>query len=247
LTGRVSDASTGGAIDNALIELRRTNAGAPNMRSTLSDANGAFSFDQIVAGAVEARVQKAGYGAVTVGVTVGETGAPPLDVKLSPSSGLALRIVDGRDGRPLNGWYYAESASGEGSAGVITGSTEPSRVALAAGSYRLVVGAAAYAPRTLTIVAPGEQTIALTPGATIIVSSSSDSFAFLRIVDAAGQPVRFGPGPAPALIRIDPAPGQTRIDNIAPGTYTLQLIAGGNVLRSAPVTVREGETVPAKL
>jgi hypothetical protein len=49
------------------------------------------------------------------------------------------------------------------------------------------------------------------------------------------------------LFRVDPAPGQTRIANIPAGTYALQLIAGGNVLRSVTVTVREGESVAAKL
>jgi protocatechuate 3,4-dioxygenase beta subunit len=247
LAGRVSDASTDGAIADALVELRRTNAGVSDLRSTLSDANGGFSFDEVVAGSFEARVQRAGYGAVTVGVAVSEAGAPPLEVKLSPSSGMALRVVDGRDARPLNGWYHAEAGSGESFDGAIIGTAEPARIALATGSYRLTVGASGYAPRTRTIAAPGEETIALTPGGTIIVSSTSETFAFLRIIDATGQPIRFGPGPATGTIRIDPAPGQTRIANVTPGTYVVQLVVDGNVLRSAPVTVREGETVPARL
>lgn len=246
VAGRVSDASTGGAIAEALVELRRTDAGVPDLRTTLSDAGGGFSFDEVVAGSFEARVRKAGYGAVTVGVAVREAGAPALEVKLAPSSGVALRVVDGRDARALNGWYHAESGSGESFDGAVAGTAEPAPIALAAGTYRLTVGAAGYAPRTLTIVAPGEKTIALTPGGTIIVSSSRETFAFLRIIDAAGQPVRFGPGPA-AGIRVDPAPGQTRIANVTPGTYVVQLLVDGNVLRSAPVTVREGETVPAQL
>jgi hypothetical protein len=247
LAGRVSDASTGGAIADAFVELRRTSGGVPDRRSTLSDANGGFSFDEVVAGSFEARVQKAGYGAVTVGAAVNEAGTPPLEVKLVPSSGVALRVIDGRDARPLNGWYHAEAGGGESFDGAIAGTAEPAPIALAAGSYRLTVGAAGYAPRTLTIIAPGQETIALTPGGTIIVSSTSETFAFLRIIDNAGQPIRFGPGPASGTIRVDPAPGQTRIANITPGTYVVQLVVDGNVLRSAPVTVREGETVPARL
>jgi carboxypeptidase family protein len=247
VAGRVSDASTGGALADALVELRRTNAGAPDLRSTLSDASGGFSFDEVVAGSFEARVQKAGYGAATVGVAVSEAGAPPLDVKLAQSSGLSLRIVDGRDARPLNGWYHAESGAGQSFDGVIAGIAEPAPLALAAGSYRLTVGASGYASRTLTIAAPGETAVALTPGGSILVSSSSETFAFVRVSDAAGQPIRFGPGPAGGLIRVDPAPGKTRIANVAPGTYLVQLVVDGNVLRSAPVTVREGETVPAQL
>jgi hypothetical protein len=247
VTGRVSDATTDAAISNARVELLRTDAGASDMRSTLSDAGGGFSFDQVAAGRFEARVQKASYGTARVPVMVGQDGVPPLDVKLSPSQGVAIRVVDARDARPLNGWYHAESDSGESYDGAIAGTAEPAPIALAAGSYRITVGAVAYAPRSMTIVAPGEQTVALTPGGTIVVSSSSESAAALRIIDAAGQPVHFGPGPAAGMIRLDPAPGQTRIANVAAGTYTLQIVDGGKVLRSALVTVREAETVSTKL
>jgi len=247
VSGSVTDASSGAAIANAAVELRRTETTGPDLRSTLSDAAGGFSFDQVPAGSYEARVQKANYGAASVPVAVGENGAPSIEVKLTPSSGLRLRVVDARDGRPLTAWVHAESGSGEGYDGTVAASTEPASIALAAGSYRLTVGATGYAPVTLTVVAPGEQTAALTPGGTIVVSSSSDAFAFVRIVDAYGVPLRFGPGPAAELFRVDPAPGKTSIANVAAGTYTLQLLVGGNVLRSASVTVREGESVAAKL
>jgi hypothetical protein len=247
ITGRVSDATTDAAIANARVELLRTDAGASDLRSTLSDASGGFSFDQVAAGRFEAHVQKASYGAASVPVTVGQDSMPPLEVKLSPSQGVALRLVDARTVQPLNGWYHAESATGESYDGAIAGTTEPVPIALAAGSYRITAGAAAYAPRTMTIIAPGEQTMALTPGGTIVVSSSSESVSSLRIIDAAGQPVHFGPGPAAGMVRLDPAPAQTRIANVAAGTYTLQIVDGGKVLRSTQVTVREAETVSAKL
>src|SRR5437764_1341475 len=106
---------------------------------------------------------------------------------------------------------------------------------------------AAYAPHTVAAVAPGEQTIGLTPGGTIVVSSNSETSAFLRIIDVGGQILRLGPGPVVGMFRADPAPSQTRIPNVAQGTYLLQLVVDGNVLRSAPVTIREGETVTVQL
>ncbi len=247
VSGHVTDATSGAAIANASVELRGMETTAPAFRSTLSDPAGGFSFDQVPAGSYEARVQKASYAAASVPVAVGENDTPPIDVKLTPSSGLRLRIVDARDQRPLTAWVHAESGSGEGYDGTVAAGTEPASIDLAAGSYRLTAGASGYAPVTLTVVAPGEQTLALTPGGTIVVSSSSDTFAFVRIVDAAGFPLRLGPGAAAGLFRVDPAPGKTRIANIAPGTYTLQLLSGGNVLRSVSVTVREGESVAASL
>jgi len=251
VSGRVTDASSGAAIANAAVELRRKDSAVPDVRSTLSDPAGGFSFDQVPAGSYEAKVQKSSYAAASVPVAVGENGAPSIDVRLTPSSGLRLRVVDARDGRPLTAWVHAQSGTGEsydeGYDGTVAASAEPTSIALAAGSYRMTAGASGYAPVSLTVTAPGEQTVALTPGGTIVVSSSSDTFAFVRIVDAAGMPLRFGPGPAAELFRVDPAPGKTPIANVPAGTYTLQLLVGGNVLRSASVTVREGESVAAKL
>ena len=251
VSGRVTDASSGAAIANASVELRRKDSTVPDLRSTLSDPAGRFSFDQVPAGSYEAKVEKSSYAAASVPVAVGESGAPSIDVRLTPSSGLRLRVVDGRDGRPLTAWVHAQSGTGEsydeGYDGTVAASAEPTSIALASGSYRMTAGASGYAPVSLTVTAPGEQTVALTPGGTIVVSSSSDTFAFVRIVDVAGMPLRFGPGPAAELFRVDPAPGKTSIANVPAGTYTLQLLVGGNVLRSASVTVREGESVAAKL
>jgi len=247
VSGHVTDVSNGAAIAGASVELRRTEAAGPDLRSALSDSAGAFSFDQVPAGSYEARVQKSSYGAAAVPVTVGGNGAPSIDVKLTPSSGLRLRVVDARDQRPLSAWVHAQSGSGEGYDGTAAASTEPATIALATGSYRLTVGASGYAPISVTVTVPGEQMVALTPGGTIVVSSSSDTFAFVRILDAAGVPLRFGLGTSAGLFRVDPAPGQTRIANVPAGTYTLQLLAGGDVLRSVIVTVREGESAAAKL
>ena len=183
ITGRVSDATNDAAIANARVELLRTDAGGSDLRSTLSDASGGFSFDQVAAGRFEARVQKASYGTARVPMMVGQDGVPPLDVKLSPSQGVAIRVVDARDARPLNGWYHAESDSGESYDGAIAGTAEPAPIALAAGSAphhrRCCCVRAAHDD---AIVAPGEQTVALTPGGTIVVSSSSESVAALRII-----------------------------------------------------------------
>jgi hypothetical protein len=207
----------------------------------MSGANGEFSIEQLAPGAYDARAQRSGYGAATVAVTIGEGAAPPIEIKLTPSSGLTLKLVDGRDARPLNGWAHAESAG-------TAYDGDAASLPLAPGRYRITAGAPGYATRTLDAEAPGEATVALTPGGTIVVASSSSAFAVLRMLDDMGQPVRVGPGAAPGLFRVDPAPGQTRIANIAAGDYTLQLLDDrNNVVRSVRVTVREGGVVTAAL
>lgn len=247
VAGRVIDGSTDSAIAGASVDLRRKDGNGLDTRSTLSDASGAFSFDDVAVGAFEARARKSSYGAAALPVVVGESSAPPIELRLTASSGLAIRIVDARDGRSLAGWYHAEGSGGERYDGAISGSADAEPIALGAGSYRITVGAAGYAPRGLMITAPAERTVTLTPGGAIVVASSSDGFAFVRLIDGAGLPVRLGPGLTADLFRVDPAPGRTRIANVAAGTYTLQLLVGGNVLRTMQVTVREGESVAANL
>src|SRR6185436_16556323 len=244
LTGRVIDASTGAPIANASVDLRPPGTTAVVYgRATSSDAEGAFSFEQVPAGRYEAGASKSGYGSATVAVTVDDGGAPPVELKLASSAGLSLRVVDARDQRPLGGWYHATSASGETWEDEIRAGDA---IPLAAGSWRMTVGASGYASQTFTATSPGEQTVGLTPGGSIAISSTGDSFARGRLVDAWGQPYRWGRGSV--LFRVDPAPGITRVDNIAAGTYTLQIVDDANrVLRATQVVVSEGQLASAQL
>ncbi len=251
VTGRVIDASTGAAIANASVVLTSKNANAMPARSAVSGPNGSFAFDQLSPGVYDVTGQKPGYGAATVPAAIGDSAPPALEVALTPSPGLTLRVVDARDHRPLSAWVHAVSGDGvvvNDFVSAVAAGADPAPVLLAVGTYRVTVGTSAYASQSFTINAPGEQTVGLTPGGTILISSTSDAFANVRLLDAAGQPYRSGPGPVAGIYRIDPAPGQTPIANVAAGTYTLQIVDDGNrVMRSAQVTVREGEIVPVRL
>jgi hypothetical protein len=235
LTGRVVDAETSAAIANANVDLRRSDA--PYVRSAVSDSNGAFAFDDLASGSYEASARQASYGGSVVAVQIDERDPAPLEVRLTQSSGLVLTVIDARDRRPLSAWYHAVSASGsfDGSLGA-----EPSSIALASGAYELTVGAIGYASITINVSAPGRQTVALTPGGTLLISSTSDAFVRARLVGPTGQPY--------LMFRLDPAPGQTRVANVAAGNYTLQVIDDDNrVVRATQVTVGEGQTVTARL
>ena len=245
LTGRVLDAGTGAAIAGASVDLRPPGASQVLYgRSTSSNAEGAFSFEDVPAGRYEASARKSGYGSATAAVTVDDGAASPIELKLASSAGLTLRIVDARDRRPLDGgWYSATSSSGETwEDDLRTGDAIP----LASGTWRIIAGASGYAPQTFTATAPGEQTIGLTPGGSIAISSTGTSFARARLLDAWGQPYRLWRGQV--SFRVDPAPGVTRVDNVAAGTYTLQIVDDAmRVLRATQVVVSEGQVAAARL
>ena len=64
-----------------------------------------------------------------------------------------------------------------------------------------------------------------------------------RLMGADGREYQRGFG-FNAIFTIDPSPGTTTMENIAPGAYTLQILgAGDRVEQSAPVNVMEGQRV----
>ena len=248
VAGVVTDATSGAAVEGAVVELRGTRPDAPYLRSTSSDANGSFAFDQVPAGSYEARAEKSHYAAASVPLTVGDAGLPDVSVKLAAAPGLVVRLLDGRDARPLAGWYHAAGDDWRTYDGTIDAVADPSPINLGSGSYQLTVGAYGYAPRSVRVTAPGAESVALTPGGAIIVTSRAATAGMLRIVDASGTAYRLQAGAAAGVVRLEAAPAQTRIANVAPGTYTLQRLDGANqVVATAEVTVVEGAVAAASL
>jgi hypothetical protein len=252
--GRVIDASTGSPVGDAAVTLRRKDANTAGFPLTTvpTDASGNFTFDSIPAGAYRATAEKKGYGAETNDVVVTESGAEAVELKLAPANGLTLRVEDLRDHRTLNAWYRAISSTGEVYDDYIrfmSSSTEPITIPLPAGSYWVMVGAEGYAPRSYTMNSPGAQTVSLTPGGTILVSTSTTGGDRGRILDSAGRSYsRGGMRGGPPTFRIEGAPMQSTLENIAPGRYTIQVLDEKDaVLRSATVEVSEGQTVTIKM
>ena len=98
-----------------------------------------------------------------------------------------------------------------------------------------------YAMRRVPITSPSSPTIGLTPGGTIAVQSKGSGLRRARLLAADGSEYR-------RLFPIDPTPGVTTLNNIAPGTYTLQILGDANDVRtSVSVTVVEGQMVLASI
>ena len=168
-------------------------------------------------------------------------------------------MVDARDPqqRPLNAWYHAVSSStGTMYDDYVRMATaaEPVKIPLDAGAYLVTVGADGYAQRTLQMTAPGAQTVGLTPGGTILVSSTMSSGKRVRLVDALGQNYSANNARVGGYVRGAPSmqveqdPMQTTLQNVAAGVYTLELLDDkGAVLKSTQVTVVDGGTVVVRL
>jgi hypothetical protein len=104
-----------------------------------------------------------------------------------------------------------------------------------------------YASRSVTVsVPPGDQTIPLTPGGTLLIHSRASALMSARLLDSSGHAYmvsvagRGGFGQQ-ASFQIDPSPGATTLNNVAAGTYTLQVLdKSGAVTSSTTVKVDDG-------
>ena len=121
------------------------------------------------------------------------------------------------------------------------------KLPLAAGRYTAWVTSMNYAGRLVTFTAPSTQTVALTPGGTLMIRSKQSTRARVRLIDASGSPYPRSSN-RPPWSDLNPSPGTTQLEHIAPGTYTLQLLGDNDaVLDSVRVTVTEGQIATTEI
>jgi protocatechuate 3,4-dioxygenase beta subunit len=248
LRGRVVDATTRQPIDAAEIQVRPATTGQESfygMRTGASDSSGAFIIDNVTPGTYTVRAAKQGYGHDTQNATVGEDTATTVELKLASSTGLTINLVDARTNVGLNGSAYAVDARGNvANEGWFDGSGSKIQLAIAPGQYRVTLNARGYAPQTVLLTAPGEQTVGLTPGGTLLIRSKRAEPLRGRLLDSSGQPHQ----PRSAYFPVDASPGVATVRNLAPGNYTLQILGDDDkVLASAPVVINEGATTDITL
>lgn len=235
LEGRVVDAD-GAAVAGAKVEATAND----NEADGTSDSAGAFLLE-VPAGKYEVRASKKGF---ATALTRGETGGAALLLRLVPGDGIRVRLFDARDNTTLGGYVVARDNSGAQLGRVDEQESDGTlRLALPPGSYRISVSASGYATQTVAASAPrtGELPIGLTPGGTLIVKTERDATETVKLVLPGGEEYVRCECNGIAAIRLTGK--NTRIEHVAPGAYSMQVIgAGGKVLAVVPVQVTEGGT-----
>ena len=249
--GRVVDSTTGSPLADARVELRpATGEAFMGSRVMSTDSAGAFVLENVARGNYEVKADKEGYGHEMRSIVVGDS-ASEVELKLAPSAGVTLTAVDGRDQRKI-GAVIARIIDSQGrnvdTASFRFGSPEPMKLPLSAGTYRVTLVAQGYATQTITVNSPSSATVAMTPGGSLLIRSKSSAVTRARLVDSGGQAyVRSPFGGQAGIFTIDASPGVTTLQNIAPGSFRLEILGPGDeVLKTVPVTIIEGQQAIAE-
>jgi protocatechuate 3,4-dioxygenase beta subunit len=252
VTGHVTDAGSGDPVANARIQMKSKDSGIGGMISTraaTTDSSGNFTIDSVSPGTYTLTADKDGYGNDVRDVAVTDGGAQPVQLTIARADGVTLTVVDARDAQPLNPAINVFNAAGQNVYQSIfrgfSGGSASTTIPLSPGQYTATVAAMGYAPKTVSFTSPSSQTVQLTPGGTIVVTAkNTDNTRRARLIDANGA-VYARPFSPDATY---PIPGTNNtIQNIAPGSYQLQVLVNGAVVNTVNVTVAEGIAVPAPI
>jgi protocatechuate 3,4-dioxygenase beta subunit len=174
-------------------------------------------------------------------------GSSSVTLQLVRSPGAAVRIVDVRDGRTLSGYAIARDASGRVLASANEAEPDGTLIlALAPGTYRFSASAENYGSHTIQAEVPsGEIRLPLPRGGKLALRSNSNLHASARLLQPNGEEYVRCWCSGVAEIAISGA--VTLVDQIAPGSYTLEVTPAGGKPRTYPVTVTEGVTTTVSL
>lgn len=241
LRGRVVDSENSEPLADVRVQLKPATQDTLMMqRGAITDANGNFAIDFVPAGSYNATAEKDGFAMEQRSIQVSESSAPDVEFRLIRSDGLRITVVDARDRRPLNASVRATDGAGKVYDSDFRIGTEPVKLSVPPGQYRVTASASGYAPQTFTLNAPAQQTVALTRGGTVVIRSTESTRRRGRLMGTNGAHMQ--PGRAMvSWFAIEPN-GETTIPNVLPGQYTLQILGENDaVLDQTPVVVIEGE------
>ncbi|HVT03746.1 MAG TPA: carboxypeptidase-like regulatory domain-containing protein, partial [Thermoanaerobaculia bacterium] len=250
--GRVVDLDSGKGIDGALVTLDSLDSLDVPTRSRISVAtspNGEFVLSGVPEGGYKAIAQKEHYAEGISEVTVDAGGSQPIELKMQLAEGLLVRVVDRRDSRPLDARFFVNDSLGSlvFDRGRDSPASDTARISLPEGRYSLSVSVYGFATRTVDLQIPSPDVlIALSPGGSLVITSSATEGRVGQLVNASGKPYQR------SLYRPDGKfeikSGTTTIESIESGAYVLRVYDNkGKVENTRPVVIKEGETTAAGL
>jgi hypothetical protein len=244
--GRVIDRATQDGIPNVSISLDTDQQIGVRFPQMQSDASGAFRLEGVAPGSYRLRATRSGYGQEVMDLSVSGDGEQDVEVRMSRSDGVQIRVVDRRDGRALNAFFSIADAAGRLALEKYASQGDDT-LSLAAGSYRVAVSVSGYAPTVIDVRSPGgPYNVALTPGGSLRIESSSPERRRARIIDSSGRPIARGRVTAPAEMMID-ATGAT-ISAIEPGSYAIEILdAAGAVASRQTFAIAEGQQTTVRI
>jgi len=212
-------------------------------RSVQTDASGNFIMDNVAAGSYQITADKSGYGHDSRTITIGDSAPEDVQFHLSPGDGITIRAVDTRDNSPLT-VVVLHIVDAQGvelpNQGGMFGTSEVVKLALAPGAYKITLMARNYAPQTVSMSSPSQQTVRFSPGGTVVLHSRDSSQRRFRLIDSGGVAYAmnsFTQGILPL------PPGTTPLNNVAAGHYRLEIIEknSDHVTKTMEIDVVDGQ------
>lgn len=243
LRGRVVDATDTRPLNEANVDLRMSGQPGFGGQGGQTDASGNFILENVAAGTYQISADKPGYGHEAQQITIGDSAPEDVQFQLSPSDGITIRAVDTRDNTALtvNVLRIVDAQGNElPSQGGFFGSSEVVKLALAPGVYRVTVMARNYAPQTVSMSSPSQQTVRFTPGGTVVLHSKESSARRIRLIDTSSG-VPYGMNPMSQGIFPLP-PGTMPLNNVTAGHYRLEVLDNTDrVTKTVEIDVVDGQ------
>jgi hypothetical protein len=208
--------------------------------SQTTNGKGEFVARGLREGRYRVLTSKKGYGQQVRELDLEPGGSADVTLELVATEGLTLTVVDARDARPLEATVVVRDLAKRVIANQHSGVEADGslNVPIAPGRYLLSTSAAGYGTATVPVTVPGRGLrVGLTPGGTLVLDSEQDLRGRIRLVKPDGEEyVRCW---CNGIADIQLTGRHTKIVNVTPGTYAIQLVDHAGAARTGPTVIIE--------
>jgi hypothetical protein len=241
--GRVVHAEGGAPLKGVEVSLWPIGAdeNRPATSATTSD-QGVFRVRSLREGRYRLVTSKSGFGQEVREVEAARGAPAEVLLELSPADGVTVAVVDARDGHPLEATVVVRDSARRIVANSHSGAADDGslNIPLAPGSYLLSTSAGGYGTATMPVTSPSRGLrVGLTPGGTLLIESPRPLRGRARLIQPDGE--EYVQCWCNGLAQIELQGRRTTVENVATGTYTLEITEEGATTLTRPVAIREGQ------